>query len=232
MLLLSYPLSKNTPYYGNAKKVSIQRDRDIACGDTANTLDLHFSNHSGTHIDAPYHFDKNGKKITDYSPDFWSCKNVLCLKSETLPSAGEQLGMEQFEEALKNAKNEVSEIRKNSHTIEAILWQTGWYAKRKEDEYALAGPGMATELADFLRAKFSNIRFFGFDLISLSSFANREAGREAHRAFLCHAKPILPIEDMNLENMPVALGALKNLLISPLLIEEGDGAPVTVWGNI
>ena len=235
MLLFSYPLSKTTPFYGNSQSVSIRPSRSITAGDTANTSHLEFSNHSGTHIDAPYHFDEDGKKITDYTLDFWRCQKVLCIESPSLPEAKEQLGILQFEDALEfvtEGFKKTYEQENSALEIEAILWKTGWCQRRGEDAYATAGPGIAAELAEYLREKFPNLRFLGFDLISLSSFANREAGREAHRAFLCHERPILPIEDMDLRNLPKKYDALQNLLISPLFIQEGDGAPVTVWAEI
>ena len=242
MLLLSYPLSKDTPLYGNAGAVSIQQSRSIAAGDTANALDLHFSNHSGTHIDAPYHFDQGGKKITEYEDNFWFCRHVLSIESLKMPQAKEQLGPFHLKEAMQNSgldMNLKSDSTKSSFkNVEALLWKTGWCRKRsaqsdeQKTEYSTAGPGMSAELADELRALFPNLRFFGFDLISLSSFANREEGRRSHRAFLCHEHPILPIEDMDLHKLPLGNSSLKNLLISPLLIEDGDGAPVSVWVNL
>ena len=56
MILLSYPLSIQTPIYGNGEKVIIDLDKQTKLGESCNTLRLAFSNHAGTHIDCPYHF--------------------------------------------------------------------------------------------------------------------------------------------------------------------------------
>jgi hypothetical protein len=66
------------------------------------------------------------------------------------------------------------------------------------------------------------------DLISISGFSNRKAGRDAHHAFLSPktGNPILLIEDMNL-NFD---GILKQITVSPLLVEEADGTPCTIFG--
>ena len=39
-------------------------------GDSCNTMHLSFPNHSGTHIDFPCHFDKDGKNLNDYPASF------------------------------------------------------------------------------------------------------------------------------------------------------------------
>ncbi len=242
MLLLSYPLSEDTPFYGNSQIVSIKQSRSIVAGDSANTLDMHFSNHSGTHIDAPYHFDDTGKRVTDYEPSFWFCRKVVSIESSKISAPKTQLGISQFEEAWKNSKlsstNEKFHASRDSSRVEVLLWKTGWCNKRmaqvdsEKTAYSMTGPSISAQLANYLRETFPSLRFFGFDLISLSSFADREEGRRSHRAFLCDQRPILPIEDMDLRYLPVGLSALKNLLISPLFIDSADGAPVTAWGNL
>ncbi len=242
MQLLSYPLSASTPYYGNSQTVSVKQSRSMVAGDSANTLELRFSNHSSTHIDAPYHFDPNGKRITDYEESFWFCSHVLAIESPEPPAAKQYLQVSHFQEALQNSGfRTTEEWQADNDTfrkVEALLWKTGWCNKRtaqihvERTAYSMAGPGMSAQLANYLRRLFPSLRFFGFDLISLSSFADREEGRRSHRAFLCHERPILPIEDMDLRHLSVGPSVLRNLLVSPLLIEGADGAPVSVWGNL
>lgn len=221
MKILSYPLSVQTPAYGNGDKPVIRKNKEISKGDSCNTLDLTFSNHAGTHLDCPYHFDDQGKKLTDYPAEFWFCHEVQIL--DCTLSAGELLGCEQLEQALKKSGD-------LNQQAEAVLLRTGWSEKRMEVDYWQNPPGFLPEIKQWLRKNFPKIRFFGFDIISLSSFAHRDIGREAHRAFLCE-DPILVIEDMNLAQLK-DIEPLKNLLVSPLLIENADGAPCSVWGNL
>jgi arylformamidase len=42
-------------------------------------------------------------------------------------------------------------------------------------------------------------------------------------------KPIFIIEDMKLSDAPTTL---MNVLVSPLLYQQADGSPVSVWGNL
>ena len=64
-------MDHTTPLYGGGKGISISLDRSILNGDTANTKQLSFQNHSGTHIDFPNHFFENGKTAENYTADFW-----------------------------------------------------------------------------------------------------------------------------------------------------------------
>ena len=73
---LSYPLSEKTPLYGNDTGIQISSDKNIINGDSCNTMNLAFPNHSGTHIDFPYHFNPDGKTIEDYPAEFWQFNEV------------------------------------------------------------------------------------------------------------------------------------------------------------
>ena len=68
------------------------------------------------------------------------------------------------------------------------------------------------------------------DLISVSSYSNREEGRKAHHAFLNPevGEPILLIEDMKLDLDT----SFTKVIVSPLRIEKADGVPVTVFAEI
>jgi len=221
MLLLSHPLSAQTPAYGGIGRPRITKDKQIAKGDSCNTLTLEFSNHAGTHFDCPYHFNETGKRLTDYPASFWKCEEVQLL-SCTL-SAGELCSNDHLEKTLQQSGN-------YNPDAGIVLLNTHWYKKRQESIFWQKPPGFLPELKNWLQEKFPKIRFFGFDVISLSSFANRDVGREAHREFLGE-NPILVIEDMNLAPLE-GINKLGNVLISPLFIEEADGAPCSIWANL
>ena len=64
------------------------------------------------------------------------------------------------------------------------------------------------------------------DLISVSSYSNRNEGRKAHHAFLNseEGEPILLIEDMKLD----VFDLISKVIVAPLRIEKADGTPCTV----
>ena len=74
-----------------------------------------------------------------------------------------------------------------------------------------------------------NVRVFGFDTISVSSFKHRDVGKQAHREFLDPKRPILLLEDMNLCDVN-SQTKLERVLIAPLRIEKCDGLPCSVVG--
>jgi arylformamidase len=235
MINLSYPLCNDTPVYGGGNSPAIKPGKSITARDSCNTLDLSFSNHTGTHIDLPAHFDITGKTLTDYPPGFWFSQKIHCFFMDkmnrngvadmaginTVFSPGEPINSTKIKPLMKDDIN--------NYDIEVILLKTGFCEKRESEVYWKGPPGIDPKLPGFLREMFPRLRFFGMDLISVSSFANREAGREAHRAFLNHSHPILPIEDMNLCNLPETLS---NILIAPLYIKDADGAPGTIFADI
>ena len=70
MKYLSYFLSESTPLYGNGSGIRFTKDKNICNGDSCNTTNLVFPNHSSTHIDFPYHFNIDGKTLNDYPASF------------------------------------------------------------------------------------------------------------------------------------------------------------------
>ncbi|MBF0237481.1 MAG: cyclase family protein [SAR324 cluster bacterium] len=222
MLCLSYPLGARTPAYGNGTGAVITPDKQMCNGDSCNTATLSFSNHLGTHVDCPSHFKQDGETLTDYAHDFWFCSPVQVLRIPLKDA--EVCTQEHLEFAL-----DVAEIVEPN--AKAVLIVTGWHARRHEENYWKSPPGFHPEMSDWLRNQFPKIRFLGFDVISLSSFAHRDIGRAAHRAFLNHSFPVMVLEDMNLE--PVGQETiLNNMLVSPLFIDKLDGAPCTIWANL
>jgi arylformamidase len=221
MINLSYSICCDTPVYGGGA-VEIRHGNRISNGDSCNTLEIALTNHTGTHIDLPVHFDAVGKTLTDYPPGFWYTEKIECLFMDMnkmfLP--GELIDSVKIEQLIRNNIN---------YDTEVILLKTGFCEKREFEIYWKEPPGIDPNLPDFLRKTFPMLRFFGMDLISVSSFVNRDAGRQAHIAFLKHSHPILPIEDMNLCSLPETLS---NMLIAPLYIKGADGAPCTIFANI
>gem|GEM_PF-87610 len=226
MILLSYYIDRETPAYGGNGGPDITSERSIQAGHSSNSLRLNFSNHTGTHIDCPFHFDSGGEKLSEYSAEFWYCSRVATVVLDPQPLEGALIEFELLRKAI-DEQISLSEIVK----AEALIVKTGWSELRKDSVYSTAGPGWHRDVADGLRQLMPELRFFAFDLISISSFVHREEGREAHRAFLKHERPILPVEEMDLRSIYRGM-KLNNLLISPLLLQDADGAPVTVWANL
>ncbi|MCO4783357.1 MAG: cyclase family protein [Candidatus Cloacimonetes bacterium] len=214
MIRLSWTLNEKTPAYGNGDSLSLKTVKCMHAGDSCNTLQLSLSNHLGTHIDLPFHFDPKGQTLNDYPNDFFYFKNV---QLETITKEDGEL----------ICKKDLQSIQADKD-CEILLINTGWAKKRHLKSYMMSPPGVHENCADYLRDSFPKLRVLGFDFISLSSFTNRTMGRKSHKAFLAHQRPICILEDMDLRDVK----EIDNLLISPLMIDYADGTPVTVWANI
>jgi len=218
-IYLSYTLSENSPSYGNKNQFEKIKTSSIKNGNTANNTTIKTTVHIGTHIDMPYHFFENGQTIEDFNIDFFSFENILFieLKPENLIIK---------DELIKSLEN-----FKNKEIYELLLVKTGICNKRDNKEFWENNFGFDPKIAFYLKEFFPNIRVFGFDCISVSSFQNRTLGKEAHKAFLNPQNPILLLEDMDLIKVDKNT-KIKRVIIAPLRISKCDGLPCTVIGEI
>lgn len=204
-MYLSHFIDSNTPCYGGKKNVvKITESSSISKGDTSNSKNVSISNHIGTHIDFPKHFDNNGKTLSDYESNFWIFNKIGFIESDI--------------------ENFLSKINQLENDIEILILKTNFGIYRGTDKYWASQPVIPGYYAKILRDKFKNLRVFGFDLISLTSKLDRDEGKRAHQSFLLEQN-ILIIEDMNLLNLKTCP---QNLIVSPLLISDIDGVQCTV----
>ncbi|MDH4262386.1 MAG: cyclase family protein [Spirochaetia bacterium] len=230
---LNHTLNRYTPLYGNSSGINIIKVRQILQGDTSNNTEVSMPLHSGTHVDASYHFDNEGKKISDYVADFWVFNHVYFIEINVEPS-----------EIILMARLE-KEFEKIPYESDFLIVKTGFEkyrnnvttAKSNLDVYIMNNPGFAPEVGIWLRQN-RKIRAIGFDFISLTSYQNRDLGRVAHRAFLSSlpdgftkfvGDPVLIVEDMKLSEISKAP---EQVIIAPLLVENADGAPVTIFAKM
>jgi len=212
---LSYFLDDQTPLYGGDKGISIQPERSIIAGDTANTKQISFSNHSGTHIDFPNHFFQDGLTSEQYNASFWVFTRPYLFMKEVSE-----------DQIIQFTANEIASIPSET---DFLVFKTGFGKHRGEETYWKNNPGFAPEVADILRKNFPYLRAIGMDFISLTAYQHRELGRTAHRAFLGGGRPILLIEDMDVRQLN---SQPKSIICAPLLLKGVDGAPVNIIASI
>jgi arylformamidase len=211
---ISYPLTLKTPLYPNTPPPLIHSLHSTEKGDSANTSTITLSTHSGTHIDAPFHFCPGGKTIagcliTDsiFFPAY--CVDISKPESEEITSADLEPLIDQLRD------------------VEALLIRTGWdtIRSRDPDRYCRDHPWISPGIPRFLRENCPHLRLFGIDQISISSVLHRDDGHTCHRKFLCGERPILILEDLNLSDTRIQ-GSFR-LHIYPIMMDETDGIPVT-----
>ncbi|RAZ45673.1 cyclase family protein [Campylobacter hyointestinalis] len=215
---LSYILDENTPTYGNRDKILLKKRSSILNGDIANNTYISTTLHIGTHIDMPYHFYENGQTIVDFDASFWIFDNVLFIDVQPRNLV--------IENELLSRLDDIEDIG-----YDILIVKTGICDLRDKDIFWSQNYGFSPKIYNYLSNRFPNIRVFGFDSISVSSFSNRALGRESHKAFLNPNKPILLLEDMDLRSVG-EYTKFKEIIISPLRVAKCDGLPCAVLGKI
>jgi arylformamidase len=216
---LSHALSDAMPTYGDGEKPAFLPLKAMARGDSCNTARWTLPNHSGTHVDAPRHFFPDGPTISDYPAEFWVFRHSWCAAIPQ-PDGGGLIGQEQLPWC---------EIPQQT---DLLLLKTGFGSQYGAERYWRDNPGLAPELAARLRSECPALRAVGFDFISVSSWRHRDAGREAHRAFLDPAgPPLLLVEDMNLSGLQPG-STFNRVIVAPLRVGHADASPCTVLAEV
>lgn len=212
-IFLSHLLTPDTPGYGGSSGFCADVKTRISEGKSSNSAEWKLSNHIGTHVDVPYHFSDAGLRIDDYPAETWIFSKPCLVDYAAKPA--ELIGPGDW----------VNYIPQDA---DLILLRTGFEKHRSEKIYWEMNPGLSPELGSWLREQRPAIRAIGVDVLSATSWQHREIGRKAHRHFLDPAfqgEPVRIIEDM-------ALAALEStpsrVIVAPIRVKGGDGAPVTV----
>ncbi len=216
---LHHFLREDTPGFGGEKVFHREPLSQMCCGKSSNSERWIVNNHGGTHIDLPYHFDLDGKKLHQFSPGFWHTSHCHLIKVKLHPD--ELLTVEKISSNLS-----LSLSLEQFTLLEFLILKTDFQSFRTSDIYWKNGPGIHPDVATYLRDHFPALRYIGFDFLSLTSFSQREIGREAHRAFLKHpTHPICIIEDMNLSSLHTSP---EKATILPFMVDAADGSPVSI----
>lgn len=219
---LSHKLSNDTPLYNGSGQIVIDQYRKISLGDSCSSTRISLPVHTGSHIDAPAHFDELGRTIDEYDADFWITKNPALILTSLDPGSLISLNMV------------IDDLEVLSKSTDIILFKTGAEKWRGDgtERYTKMGIGLDVDLCHWIRNNL-NLKFIGLDSISLSSPMHREIGRAAHKALLSSrdsdSNPVLIIEDLSLDSLRKPP---KSIIAIPLQIEDADGAMATVLANI
>ena len=168
---------------------------------------LFLSSHTGTHLDAPYHFAKNGLKINQIPLDRLIGKAVLIKLKKPKNSPITKSDVILFEK--KNGKIP-------NHT--SIFFYTSWQKNLKKGNYFTENPGLDLTAAKYLASK--KINLVGIDSPSI------DLGKD--ESFCVHhilsKNNILIVE--NLTNLNKIKSKEFNFTILPLKLKNATGSPV------
>jgi len=199
---LTVPLDSNTLVFPGNPKILISSAATIE-KDGCNVLSLSLSSHVGTHIDAPFHFIKNGKKLSDFEPGHFVGQAVVidCRGQKEISLDRQALSIIQPDDIV---------FLFTGHT-------DAWNTERYYSDY----PTLSKPTAKALVAK--QVKFIGVD-----SPSPDKKPFPLHYIFL--EKDILIIE--NLTHLHGLVGKRFQCIVAPLKIENADGAPCRVLGIV
>ena len=179
---------------------------------TCATLVLHMGDHAGTHIDAPYHFDKNSSVTVEKMPLTSFLTEAVCLDLSYKEDETDIL-VEDLEQAEAAAGVSIQEG-------DTVLLYTGFYNRHAGTEaYLSKFPGLTKESAQWLGQK--KITMFGVEPVSPGRLGRTNF--EVHH--VCRDMGFTHIEGLiNLDKL-VGKGRFR-FIAFPLRIQNGTGSPI------
>lgn len=100
--------------------------------------------HTGTHVDAPYHFTPEGRRISEVNPESLIGEAVVVDLSDAADR--ELITLSRFRESLNRAGTELREG-------DIVLVRTGWDRYLGDERYIRDYPGLALDVAEHLASK-------------------------------------------------------------------------------
>jgi kynurenine formamidase len=168
---------------------------------------LFLSSHTGTHIDAPFHFEKKGAKIHQI-PLTRLVGNGLVIKIKKVnDQAITKKDLLEFERKNGKIKN-----------FSSIFFFTGWQKNLDKKFYFTNNPGLSKSATEYLVSK--KINLVGIDSPSIDLGIDKSFS--THNMFA--KNNILIVENLsNLEKIP---NLEFNFIILPLKLKGATGSPV------
>jgi kynurenine formamidase len=168
---------------------------------------LFLSSHTGTHLDAPYHFSENGKKIHEIPIHCLMGKALLLKIKKEKDQAITKKDLIRFEQKVGNLQN-----------YSFIVFFTEWQKNLKKNFYFTANPGLSISAANYLVSK--KITLVGIDSPSIDLGTKKSF--PVHK--ILAKNDILIVENLaNLEKIP---HLDFEFIVLPLKLKDATGSPV------
>lgn len=201
---ITIPIREGMPVWPNNPEVVLHRIEKIEEGANSNVSYLGMAVHSGTHVDAPFHFLQSGKTVEQ-------------LLLEIL--IGKVLVIE-LDESINEITKEVVESLQLEQGTERLIFKTrnSHYWAEQRPDFQTDFVGIDAVASQVLVDK--GVRLVGIDYLSISPY---KRSRPTHEVML--GAEMVIIEGLDLTG--IQPGYYK-LICLPLKLENTDGAPARV----
>lgn len=194
---ISQPLKEGVPTWPGDTPFSFKLNWTKEETGSVNVGSLTLSTHTGTHVDAPFHFDDHGKKMLELQPELY-VGDALVVHLED-------------REMIKPEDLEGYDLG----AVERLLIKTGSWTDRSKFPESITY--LSEELAPFLKEK--GIRLIGVDVPSVDQVDSKDLA--SHHSLLNNDIHIL--ESLVLDEIDEGI---YELIALPLPLEESDASPV------
>jgi len=168
---------------------------------------LFLSTHTGTHMDAPYHFLEKGVKIHEISLKKLVSEAVLIKSKKKGGESITKIDIQKFEK--KHGK---------IASFSSVIFYTDWQRNLQKKYYFTKNPGLSVSAAKYLASK--KINLVGIDSPSID--LGKDSKFSVHQIFA--KKGMLIVE--NLANLEKIKSPKFHLVVLPLKLKNGTGSPV------
>lgn len=194
---ISLNLSARTVRWGTSQPMELIERKRMRGGDPNNSSSVTMSVHSGTHVDAPFHFVPDGLTIESLPLDpFIGPARVCAVDPVNQITAADLPKIE-----LKGETRVLFKTR-NSRLLHRPAYDPDFVAFSREAAEALVGLG---------------VKLVGLDYLSV---ARADEQVPVHRAFLDHG--VVLLEGIDLSHVPPGR---YELIALPIKLHGSDGAP-------
>ena len=206
ILDLTLTISDKLPTFPGSPKPNFIQWENLK--DDGYNLELLFlSSHTGTHLDAPYHFLENGLKIHEINPKRLIREAILIRSRKKANQSITKNDIQKFEK-------KYGKIPNNS----TVVFWTGWQKTLHNDSYFNENPGLSEAAAKYLVSKKTNL--VGIDSPSIDFKGSQRFS--VHRIF--SKNNILIVE--NLSNLEKIQSSKFYFVVLPLKLKGATGSPV------
>lgn len=193
---VSIPMMEGMTVWPGDPPFTFEKASRIADGDSTNVSLIAMSTHTGTHVDAPWHFEDHGKRLHEVdSQVFFGGARLIDVGNVDLVTAS-HLGDAPLPPRILIKT-------RNSRRAAAVPFDTGYVALAEDAAQRLVDEG---------------VRLVGVDYLSVAPF--KQPGQGTHHILL--QSDVFIVEGLRLETIPP--GEVE-FVVLPLPLHEADGAP-------
>jgi kynurenine formamidase len=217
---LTHDLRDGAPIFPGGVPFTLEPLTRLADGYYMNSFSC--GEHTGTHLDAPAHFGQGLPSVAEIPAVRLVSHGILIdARAQTAANPGYVLTLADVE-AWEKVNGKIP-----SHAV--VVLNTGWHLRwenpdrylNRDESGAMRFPGFAAQAVAFL-VKDRRVNGLGIDTASIDPGGS--ATFEAHKALLAAGRYALE----NLDNLDVLPARGFSLIVAPMKIGRGSGAPARV----